>query len=166
MPKSASLKSAVDRKPSRVDTKPPCDDQVSLGDRIADSIARIGGSWTFILSFIAFLVLWTILNTWLLGPGGFDPYPFIFLNLLLSMLAALQAPVIMMSQNRQAEHDRIDAGTTTRSTSRPRSRSWRCTRSWTNCGTARSSALRDEVRELAKSVALLCADRSGIAKAE
>ena len=63
----------------------------------------------FILSFLAFLVVWAAANVWLLGRESFDPYPFIFLNLLLSMLAALQAPVIMMSQNRQAERDRIDA---------------------------------------------------------
>ncbi len=62
-----------------------------------------------ILAFLAFLVVWTGLNAWLLGRESFDPYPFIFLNLILSMLAAIQAPIIMMSQNRQAERDRIDA---------------------------------------------------------
>lgn len=80
--------------------------QASVADRIADAIARIGGSWTFILSFIAFLLVWTLANAWFLGRDSFDPYPFIFLNLVLSMLAALQAPIIMMSQNRSAEHDR------------------------------------------------------------
>ena len=80
-----------------------------FGDRVADSIARVGGSWTFIISFIVFLVVWTLGNVWLLGREGFDPYPFIFLNLVLSMIAALQAPVIMMSQNRQSERDRLDA---------------------------------------------------------
>jgi uncharacterized membrane protein len=77
-----------------------------VGERIADAVARIGGSWGFIGSFIGFLVLWVIANGWLLRAHPFDPYPFIFLNLLLSMLAALQAPIIMMSQNRQAAHDR------------------------------------------------------------
>jgi uncharacterized membrane protein len=82
----------------------------SLGDRLADSIARIGGSWSFILGFLAFLAAWVVLNTILLSREAFDPYPFIFLNLVLSMVAALQAPIIMMSQNRAAERDRIDAG--------------------------------------------------------
>ena len=82
----------------------------SLGDRVADVVATFGGSWTFIISFIVFLVVWTMGNVLLLGRAQFDPYPFIFLNLILSMIAALQAPVIMMSQNRQAERDRIDAG--------------------------------------------------------
>lgn len=81
----------------------------SLGDRLADGIARVGGSWTFIIGFLVFLGVWALLNAWLLGRDAFDPYPFIFLNLVLSMLAALQAPVIMMSQNRAAERDRIDA---------------------------------------------------------
>ena len=65
---------------------------------MADAIARIGGSWTFIIGFLVFLFAWTALNTALIAVGAFDPYPFIFLNLILSMLAALQAPVIMMSQ--------------------------------------------------------------------
>jgi len=81
----------------------------TFGDRVADTIARTGGSWSFILTFIAFLILWTAGNVWLLSRDAFDPYPFIFLNLVLSMVAALQAPVIMMSQNRQTERDRIDA---------------------------------------------------------
>lgn len=78
-------------------------------DRLADTIARVGGSWSFIVTALIFLVLWTIGNAWLLGRDGFDPYPFIFLNLVLSMVAALQAPIIMMSQNRQSERDRLDA---------------------------------------------------------
>jgi uncharacterized membrane protein len=104
------LQSAIDRKPVSVDTNVVYSTRQDFGDRIADSIARIGGSWTFILTFLVFLALWTIANTIWLGLGSFDPYPFIFLNLVLSMIAALQAPVIMMSQNRQAERDRIDAG--------------------------------------------------------
>lgn len=81
----------------------------NLGDRLADSIARVGGSWGFILSFCFFLVFWAIINTIVLTTRAFDPYPFIFLNLLLSMLAAIQAPIIMMSQNRAADRDRLAA---------------------------------------------------------
>jgi CRP/FNR family cyclic AMP-dependent transcriptional regulator len=78
-------------------------------DRVADGVARFGGSWAFIFSFGAVLVAWVALNTVFLtaGRGAFDPYPFILLNLFLSMLAALQAPVIMMSQNRQDAKDRV-----------------------------------------------------------
>jgi uncharacterized membrane protein len=79
------------------------------GQRLADAIARVGGSWAFIVSFLVFLVLWVALNTIVLFTHAFDPYPFIFLNLVLSMLAAIQAPIIMMSQNRQSERDRFMA---------------------------------------------------------
>ncbi len=81
---------------------------LTFGERLADRIAAFGGSWTFIILFIGVLIVWTVLNTWLLSARGdtFDPYPFILLNLVLSMLAALQAPVILMSQNRQAAKDR------------------------------------------------------------
>jgi uncharacterized membrane protein len=103
------LQSTIDRKPVSRDINESFTDIQRTGDRLADSIARIGGSWGFILSFVAFLILWAAANLWLLGRDSFDPYPFIFLNLLLYMLAALQAPVIMMSQNRQAARDRIDA---------------------------------------------------------
>jgi uncharacterized membrane protein len=160
------LKSAVERRAISRDTSRKATDHVSLGDRLADSIARIGGSWTFIVSFLAFLVLWAILNAWLLGPGGFDPYPFIFLNLLLSMLAALQAPVIMMSQNRQAEHDRIDAAHDYEVNLKAEIEIMALHEKLDELRHQEITALRDEVRELAKSVALLCADRSGIAKAE
>ena len=102
----AVLQSAIDRSTISRDTS---QQDVRFGQKLADSIARIGGSWGFIISFLVFLVLWAVLNAWLLGMKAFDPYPFIFLNLVLSMVAALQAPVIMMSQNRQAERDRIDA---------------------------------------------------------
>lgn len=81
-------------------------DKLTLGPRLADQVAAFGGSWTFILSFALFLLVWIALNTvWFLRKP-FDPYPFILLNLILSTLAALQAPVIMMSQNRQEEKDR------------------------------------------------------------
>lgn len=82
--------------------------QASLGDRLADQVARFGGSWTFIGLFALVLVGWAVLNTLALR-HPFDPYPFIFLNLMLSMLAAVQAPIIMMSQNRQAAKDRAQA---------------------------------------------------------
>ena len=79
---------------------------LTFGQRIADKVASFGGSWTFIISFGVFITLWISLNVFWLVNKGFDPYPFILLNLLLSCLAALQAPVIMMSQNRQEEKDR------------------------------------------------------------
>lgn len=78
----------------------------TLGQRVADKVASFGGSWVFIISFMTFLLLWIFLNAFFLLNKGFDPYPFILLNLILSCLAALQAPVIMMSQNRQEEKDR------------------------------------------------------------
>lgn len=81
----------------------------TTGQRLADAIARIGGSWNFIIGFMVFLVAWVIVNTVVLTTGSLDPYPFIFLNLILSMIAAIQAPIIMMSQNRQAERDRFMA---------------------------------------------------------
>ena len=80
---------------------------VTLGERMADRVAEFGGSWTFISLFGAFLIGWAILNTEILSERAFDPYPYVFLNLVLSMLAAIQAPIIMMSQNRQAARDRM-----------------------------------------------------------
>jgi uncharacterized membrane protein len=76
------------------------------GQRLADHVASFGGSWTFILSFAAFLFVWIAINIFVFAAKPFDPYPFILLNLILSTIAALQAPVIMMSQNRQEEKDR------------------------------------------------------------
>lgn len=86
----------------------PDDDNAKLtyGQRLADKVADFGGSWTFIISFVVFLLLWIGFNIWFLNDKGFDPYPFILLNLILSCIAALQAPVIMMSQNRQEQKDR------------------------------------------------------------
>ncbi|SHI90194.1 DUF1003 domain-containing protein [Flavobacterium terrae] len=81
-------------------------DKRTLGQRVADKVADFGGSWTFILSFLFFLIAWIITNAYFLLNKGFDPYPFILLNLILSCIAALQAPIIMMSQNRQEEKDR------------------------------------------------------------
>jgi len=79
---------------------------MTYGQRIADKVASFGGSWTFIISFCVFLLVWICINIYWLGNKGFDPYPFILLNLILSSLAAIQAPVIMMSQNRQEDKDR------------------------------------------------------------
>ena len=77
----------------------------TLGQKAADTIAKFAGSWAFIFSFTAVLILWMIVNV-LLAANAFDPYPFILLNLVLSCVAAIQAPLIMMSQNRQEEKDR------------------------------------------------------------
>jgi CRP/FNR family cyclic AMP-dependent transcriptional regulator len=82
------------------------EEQMTFGERIADSVAGFGGSWTFIITFLSGLVIYALINV-VLGGRAWDPYPFILLNLMLSMLAALQAPVIMMSQNRQDTKDRL-----------------------------------------------------------
>lgn len=88
---------------------PEFDRRLTVGERIADKVAEFGGSWRFIISFCAVMALWIILNVVALARQPFDPYPFILLNLVLSCLAALQAPVIMMSQNRQQAKDRLEA---------------------------------------------------------
>jgi len=92
------------------------EERATIGQRIADKVASFGGSWTFIIIYVAFLVAWMGINTFVLvhygrGENGaqWDPYPYILLNLMLSMTAALQAPIIMMSQNRAAEKDRLAA---------------------------------------------------------
>jgi uncharacterized membrane protein len=87
------------------------DDEQSLtaGQRVADKVASFGGSWKFLILFGLFLIAWISLNIFWLANKGYDPYPFILLNLILSCLAAIQAPVIMMSQNRQEEKDRVRA---------------------------------------------------------
>lgn len=85
-------------------------ERLSFGQRLADKVAAFGGSWTFIILFAFVLAGWVVLNSFLLkSPSAFDPYPYIFLNLVLSMIAAVQAPVIMMSQNRQSAKDRMAA---------------------------------------------------------
>ncbi len=96
---------------SRVpNTNAAFDEQLTLGQRAADRVASFGGSWTFVLLFVAVLVAWMVGNAAVLPRGErFDPYPFILLNLVLSAVAALQAPVIMMSQNRQSFKDRLAA---------------------------------------------------------
>jgi len=97
----------VENKVSRNDQRKNTE-KISLGDRVADKVAKTAGSWGFIFSFCSLLAVWIISNALLLSKP-FDPYPFILLNLFLSCIAALQAPVIMMSQNRQEEKDRIRA---------------------------------------------------------
>jgi uncharacterized membrane protein len=80
--------------------------ELTFGQRIADKVAAFGGSWTFIITFFSFIIVWMTINVWFLATKPFDPYPFILLNLILSCLAAIQAPIIMMSQNRQEQKDR------------------------------------------------------------
>ena len=86
-------------------------DTKTFGQRAADAVAKFGGSWTFIILFGVVLICWVVLNSFILANynKAFDPYPYILLNLFLSMLASIQAPIILMSQNRQAELDRINA---------------------------------------------------------
>jgi len=87
-------------------------EQMTFGQRMADKVAAFGGSWTFISLFAVVLIIWILLNSFILiryGNTTFDPYPYILLNLFLSMLAAIQAPIILMSQNRQAYKDRLSA---------------------------------------------------------
>jgi len=111
MRKLGSLeRDAIDRLLKRGEHRDPnvaFEEGMTFGEQVADKVAHFGGSWTFIGSFLLLMVLWMILNGQLKKP--FDPYPFILLNLCLSCLAALQAPVIMMSQNRQASKDRLMA---------------------------------------------------------
>ncbi len=94
------LRRRVSRNPNEV-----IEERETLGERVADAVAKFGGSWRFIFAFGAFLVIWVLINVF--APWRWDDYPFILLNLFLSMLAAIQAPVIMMSQNRQDAKDRI-----------------------------------------------------------
>lgn len=90
---------------SKISMNPEKEQKITLGQKAADAIARFAGSWAFIFSFTGVLILWMLVNT-LLASKAFDPYPFILLNLVLSCVAAIQAPLIMMSQNRQEEKDR------------------------------------------------------------
>jgi uncharacterized membrane protein len=82
-------------------------EKISIGDSIADKVAKFGGSWSFIITFFSILISWIVINTIVLLSRAFDPYPFILMNLILSCIAAIQAPIIMMSQNRQEVKDRI-----------------------------------------------------------
>lgn len=103
------LQSVSDNTPLTRNLNEQYEEQIPLGARIADRVALFGGSWRFILIFSSVILLWIAVNSFLLLSRAFDPFPFILLNLVLSCLAALQAPVIMMSQNRQAAKDRIRA---------------------------------------------------------
>lgn len=95
-------------KPISIDVDKLEETKMTRGDRVADKISEVAGSWTFIILFILFLVFWIVLNTFILTKeNSLDPYPFILLNLVLSCIASLQAPIIMMSQNRQAEKDSL-----------------------------------------------------------
>ncbi len=88
------------------DIEPQLESKLTPGQRSADHIADFGGSWKFIIIFFSFLFFWMMINIWILATKPFDPYPFILLNLILSCLAAIQAPIIMMSQNRKEQKDR------------------------------------------------------------
>ncbi len=104
----AAVEKILRRSKHRMEIDPK---ELTFGQRLADRVASFGGSWTFILLFVGFLLGWVALNSIMLpmmlaDKEGFDPYPYILLNLFLSMLAAVQAPIIMMSQNRQSENDR------------------------------------------------------------
>jgi len=100
------LEKALSRQTLSLDTSKTFDEDATFGQRLADGVASFGGSWTFLIIFGVALLAWVASNLLLAG-GAPDPYPFIFLNLILSMLAAVQAPVIMMSQNRQSAKDRL-----------------------------------------------------------
>ena len=86
--------------------EPEIESELTTGQRMADKIATFGGSWIFIIFFFSFLLVWMAINIWVLSYHPFDPFPFILLNLILSCLAAIQAPIIMMSQNRKEQKDR------------------------------------------------------------
>ena len=104
------LQSIVERSLISRDAMDVADEQATFGERLSDRVARVGGSWGFIIVFSLVLFGWMILNSEILGRwNAFDPFPYIFLNLMLSTIAAIQAPVIMMSQNRQAAKDRLAA---------------------------------------------------------
>ncbi|MBE7536183.1 MAG: DUF1003 domain-containing protein [Anaerolineales bacterium] len=105
------IRRIIERRHSARNTNKEFDEQLTFGQRLADNVAKFGGSWTFITIFVLILATWVGLNSMFLVKSNdvFDPYPYILLNLFLSMLAAIQAPIIMMSQNRQAVKDRMDA---------------------------------------------------------
>lgn len=103
------LKKILSRKSLIRNTEKDFSNRQTFGDRVADKVAAFGGSWTFIILFVLVLVGWVILNSLILINRAFDPFPYILLNLFLSMTAAIQAPVIMMSQNRQSAKNRLVA---------------------------------------------------------
>jgi len=106
-----TLAAIIARQPVSQHAAEVADAQQTYGERLADRVAAVGGSWGFIIGFGVVLLGWMVLNSSILPQfaSAFDPYPFIFLNLLLSTLAAIQAPVIMMSQNRKDDRDRLSA---------------------------------------------------------
>ena len=93
--------------PISIDVDKQEEAKMTFGDKVADKVSEVAGSWSFIVGFSLFLIFWIVLNTIILGENAIDEYPFILLNLLLSCIAALQAPIIMMSQNRQAAKDSL-----------------------------------------------------------
>lgn len=93
--------------PISIDVDKQEEAKMTFGDKVADKVSEVAGSWGFIIGFTSFLIFWVILNTIILKENAIDEYPFILLNLLLSCIAALQAPIIMMSQNRQAAKDSL-----------------------------------------------------------
>ncbi len=105
------FESFSERQPISRDTTKDSETDLTFGQKLADRVAAFGGSWTFIMLFGAALLAWVLLNAYLLTRNGdtFDPYPYILLNLFLSMLASVQAPLILMSQNRQSAKDRLHA---------------------------------------------------------
>ena len=108
------IESLADGLPVATNVNSQFEEQLTFGQRLADKVAKFGGSWTFIITFAVVLGSWMILNSVVLARAEaiFDPYPYILLNLVLSALAALQAPIVMMSQNRQSTKDRLEAGNT------------------------------------------------------
>lgn len=101
------LESIVERDLLSKDVDASYETKLSWGERLSDKIAQFGGSWPFIIIFLFFIIIWMGINVIILANRSFDPYPFILLNLVLSCIAAIQAPVIMMSQNRQESKDRV-----------------------------------------------------------
>ncbi len=110
-PEKRVLEHLSKRTPISRDAGQIAEEDATFGDRLSDRVAEVGGSWGFIIGFTLVLFGWMLLNSGLLKEMGlaFDPYPYIFLNLMLSTLAAVQAPIIMMSQNRQSDKDRVAA---------------------------------------------------------
>jgi uncharacterized membrane protein len=108
---SRVVQSFIDRKPISRRVHDVASDELTFGEYLSDRVAAFGGSWTFIIFFLSVILAWIVLNSFLLTrlDGQFDPYPYILLNLFLSMLASIQAPIILMSQNRQAAKDRVAA---------------------------------------------------------
>lgn len=103
------IESIANKEPLAENVNVTFHEKLSFGQRMADKVASFGGSWTFIGLFALIMLAWMLINSWLfLAETAFDPYPYILLNLALSALAALQAPIIMMSQNRQAAKDRLE----------------------------------------------------------